>query len=289
MRFDLQSHSLHSDGSLPAAEVVAAAARAGVEMLALTDHDTVDGVEEAINAGTRLGVRVVPATELSVVDEAGEDLHVLGYGIDHTAPALLDALRTYRADREQRAERMAARLRELGFELAEADLDARRREGTPIGRPHLAQAVLDHPANAPRLAAEQLGDVGAVIRSYLIRGKPAFLLRTIPSAADAVALIHEAGGVAVWAHPFWDIPEPDLALAVLDRFREIGIDGVEAFYVTHDEQQTRAMEARARSHGLLTTGSSDFHGPDHKHFSRFLAFDTFGLDPDLGPVERSAA
>jgi adenylyl-sulfate kinase len=284
--FDLQAHSLHSDGHLPAADVVERAAAAGVEVLALSDHDTVDGVEEALRAGAASGVTVVPATEISAVDGDYEDLHVLGYGIDHRDPLLAERLLDARADREQRAERMAKRLAELGFEIDPAPLDARREAGKPIGRPHLAGAVLAHPANAERLAAEGHADVSSFIPAYLIQGAPAYEGRTRPTVSEAIRWIHDAGGVAVWAHPFWDIDAGDQVLAAIDRFAAAGLDGVEAFYPTHDEAQAAMLADRCDELRLLATGSSDFHGPDHRLFSRFLAFDTHGRTPNLGSIAR---
>jgi predicted metal-dependent phosphoesterase TrpH len=287
IRFDLQSHSTHSDGALEAAEVVERAARAGVELLALSDHDTVSGVAEALRAGERYGVRVVPAVEISAIDadaETPRELHILGYNIDHTDPALTARLAEFLADREQRTLRMAAALQELGFELEEAQLQERIAAGKPIGRPHLAEAVLTAPANAARLGDEQIDDIGSLIRGYLIEGKPAFRLREIPTVAQAIAAIHEAGGVVVWAHPFWDIPDPDEVLATIDRFRALGIDGVEAFYVTHTQEQTTLLAQRCEELGLLSTGSADFHGPDNRLFSRFLAFELYGFEPNLGPL-----
>jgi predicted metal-dependent phosphoesterase TrpH len=282
--FDLQSHSVHSDGHLPAAEVVRRAAAAGVEMLALSDHDTVDGVAEALSTASEVGIRVVPATELSSIDGQYEDLHILGYGIDHTDEALLLRLEEFRADRDGRAGRMAAALRELGFAVDDDLLAQRRAEGKPIGRPHLAQAVIGHPDNAHRLREEGTDDVTPFIVAYLIAGKPAFRGRTMPTVDQAIDVIHEAGGLAIWAHPFWDVDRPDDVEAAIERFAGFGVDGVEAFYVTHTEEQTRFVADCCERRGLLTTGSSDFHGPDHKLFSRFRAFDLFGREPDLGPI-----
>ncbi|HMD57250.1 MAG TPA: PHP domain-containing protein [Solirubrobacteraceae bacterium] len=287
LRFDLQSHSTHSDGALPAAEVVQRAAEAGVELLALSDHDTVSGVTEALAAGERVGIRVVPAVEISAVDEGapvGRELHILGYNIDHTGAVLTRRLGDFLADREQRTLRMAAALEECGFELDRSELEARIAAEQPIGRPHLAAAVLGAPANAERLQREGIDDVGSLIRGYLIEGKPAFRLRQTPTVAEAIDAIHEAGGVAVWAHPFWDISEPEEVLASIDRFKALGIDGVEAFYVTHTREQTELICARCAELGLLTTGSADFHGPDNRQFSRFMAFDTYGIQPNLGPI-----
>ncbi len=286
-RFDLQSHSTHSDGQLSAAEVVERAAKAGVELLALTDHDTVTGVSEALAAGERFGVHVVPAVEISSIDDeaqAPRELHILGYAIDHAAPALSKHLAEFLADREQRTLRMVAALRELGWRLDEGEIKERLEAGRPIGRPHVAGAVLSSPDNASRLKAEQIDDVGSLIRAYLIEGRPAFRLRETPTVAEAIDAIHDAGGVAVWAHPFWDVEDPDEVLESIDRFRAHGIDGVEAFYVTHTPEQTALLAERCAELGLLSTGSADFHGPDNRIFSRFLAFDTYGHEPNLGPI-----
>jgi 3',5'-nucleoside bisphosphate phosphatase len=290
-RFDLQSHSTHSDGALSASEVVERAAAAGVELLALSDHDTVTGVSEAIAAGQRHGVRIVPAVEISAVD-AGSDvpreLHILGYDIDHTGALLTERLAEFLADREQRTLRMADGLRQAGFELDDAQINTRIADGQPIGRPHLAEAVLGAPANAQRLADEGIDDIGSLIRGYLIEGRPAFRLRQTPTVAQAVQAVHDAGGVAIWAHPFWDIEDPDEVLSTIERFLALGMDGVEAFYITHTEQQTRLVAERCNQLGLLTTGSADFHGPENRLFSRFLAFDTFGLEPNLGPIDSNS-
>jgi predicted metal-dependent phosphoesterase TrpH len=287
--FDLQSHSLHSDGVLPPAEVVARAAEAGVELLALTDHDTVEGVEEALAAGRAHGVSIVPAAEISAAQGRYEDLHVLGYALDHRDPLLAERLRGARADREQRAERMAELLRGLGFAIEDTDLARRRAEGKPIGRPHLAEAVLDHPDNAARLAQEELDDVSSFIPAYLIPGAAGYLPRTHPTVAEAIGWIHDAGGLAVWAHPFWDLAHDEQVLEAIDVFRADGLDGVECFYATHTAAQTRLLARRCAELGLLTTGSADFHGPGHRLFSAFRAFDLHGCTPNLGALcERTA-
>jgi predicted metal-dependent phosphoesterase TrpH len=346
-RFDLQSHSIHSDGTLAAAAVVERAGAAGVELLALTDHDTVDGVSEALRAGERHGVRVVPAIEISALDlfeeclpaaasrssltegspatgsssgmspstgtspstagesstttggpsttggssamggpssEGARELHILGYLIDHGSSALTERLEEFLADRERRTMRMADALRELGLELDEDQIDARRAAGQPIGRPHLAEAALACATNAPRLRAEQIDDIGSLIRAYLVEGRPAFRTRETPTVGEAVAAIHDAGGVAVWAHPFWDISAPAEVVASVERLRTLGIDGVEAFYITHTREQTELLVDRCAELDLLTTGSADFHGPENRLFSRFLAFDTYGLEPNLGSI-----
>jgi predicted metal-dependent phosphoesterase TrpH len=289
-RFDLQSHSTHSDGVLPAAEVVQRAAAAGVELLALSDHDTISGVSEAIAEGDRVGVHVVPAVEISAVDAGSSvprELHILGYCIDHTGAVMTERLTAFLADREKRTLRMRDALREVGFDLDEAEIDARIAEGKPIGRPHLAGAVLRAPANAERLQQESIDDVGSLIRGYLIEGKSAFRLRETPTVAEAIEAIHDAGGVAIWAHPFWDISDPDEVLSTIDRFQALDIDGVEAFYITHTRENTELLAGRCAELKLLTTGSADFHGPENRQFSQFMAFDLYGIEPNLGPIDSS--
>ena len=282
--FDLQSHSRQSDGALAPRDVVAAAAAAGVELLALSDHDTIDGVEEAAGAAEELGVQLAPAVEISAIDAGKTDLHILGYVIDYNDPALAEKLVAYRADREHRAERMAEALRELGFELDEAPIQARLAQGKSVGRPHLAEAVVSHPANAKRLAAEDRTEPSAFLVGYLIDGAPAFRPRLHPTVEESIDAIHDAGGVAVWAHPFWDVPEPHDVLDAIDRFRSFGIDGVECFYPTHEREQAELLADRCAELGLLTTGSSDFHGPEHRQFSSFRSFSTYGREPELGPI-----
>ena len=278
--FDLQSHSVHSDGALTPVAVVAAAADAGVELLALTDHDTVDGVADAQAAARTHGLRLVPAVELSSIDPLGEDLHILGYEIDAADPGLAERLETYRADRRGRISRMADALEELGWQLDRTlfgDLES-------PGRPHLAAAAFHHSGNAARVAAEGFANPSDLLVAYLIPGKAAYRTRTVPTVADAVTAIHDAGGVAVWAHPFWDVDAGPEVEAALRRFAAGGMDGVEAFYIEHDAAQTGLLCDLAEELDLLTTGSADFHGPRHPQFSRFRNFELYGRVPRLGPI-----
>jgi len=280
--FDLQSHSTYSDGALAPAQVVAAAAAAGVELLALTDHDTVGGIDEALAAAREHGIGLVPAVELSTVDVLGEDFHVLGYGIDHTNAQLAVRLELWRADRAQRIERMAERLCVAGLAPDRAELDARLADGRPLGRPHLAAATVS--AHRERLAPGGLDEPSSFLEAYLVPGCPAYCRRETPTVSEAVAAIHDAGGVAVWAHPFWDLWQAGEVCEALARFKDCGMDGVEAFYATHDREQTLLLAGQAAELDLLTTGSADFHGPEHRHFARFRAFELYGCEPRLGPI-----
>ncbi|MBV9310569.1 MAG: PHP domain-containing protein [Solirubrobacterales bacterium] len=282
--FDLQSHSQHSDGALMPEQVVAEAAAAGVELLALSDHDSVEGVQDAVSAAPARGIRVVSAVEITAIDAEQRDLHILGYRIDHQDRQLRERLERYRGQREQRADEIAQAIRAVGFELDEAPLRERAEQGKSIGRPHLAEAVVSHPANAERLADERLEGLSAFLEAYLIEDRPAFVPRRGPSVAESIETIHDAAGVAVWAHPFWDIKGADEVLASIEEFRGAGLDGVECFYPTHERDQAMLLAQHCASLELLSTGSSDYHGPEHKLFSRFRAFSTYGQSPNLGPI-----
>ena len=278
--FDLQSHSTQSDGSLAPAEVVAAAAAAGVELLALSDHDTVAGVPEALAAAREHGIRVSPAAELSSVHGEHEDLHILGYEIDPSDPGLQAALEDFRADRGRRIMAMADRLRELGFSLDDSSFAARE----SLGRPHLADAVLAHPDNAERLAREGIKGKRELFPPYLVPGAAAYVARSRPTVEEAIEVIHAAGGVAIWAHPFWDIEDREKVLDTVRYFAARGLDGVECFYAEHSREQTLILHDECEARGLLSTGSADFHGPDHDHFSRFRNFELYGRAARLGPI-----
>jgi 3',5'-nucleoside bisphosphate phosphatase len=278
--FDLQSHSTQSDGSLAPAEVVAQAAAAGVELLALTDHDTVAGVPEALAAARRHGIRLSSAAELSSVHGEHEDLHILGYEIDPSDPGLQAALEDFRADRGRRIMAMADRLRELGFSLDDSSFAARE----SLGRPHLADAVLAHPDNAERLAREGIKGKRELFPPYLVPGAAAYVARSRPTVEEAIEVIHAAGGVAIWAHPFWDIEDRDKVLDTVRYFAARGLDGVECFYAEHSREQTLILHDECEARGLLSTGSADFHGPGHDHFSRFRNFQLYGRSARLGPI-----
>ncbi len=282
--FDLQSHSTYSDGQLEPREVVQRAAEAGVGLLALSDHDSVEGIDEALDAAADEEIAVVPAVELSAVEDGYEDYHVLGYRIDHHDPVLRERTAEARADRYRRADAMADRLRELGFAVDEGKLDARRATGAVLGRPHLAGAVVSHPDNQEKLKEAGLETIERFIPAYLIPGTPAYMPRTRPTFEEAIGWIHDAGGIAIWAHPFWDVHSDQAVLDCIDRFRGWGVDGVECFYPTFTEAQTRLLVSHCGQAGLLRTGSSDFHGPTHKIFSRFLAYELHGEEPNLGAI-----
>jgi hypothetical protein len=278
--WDLQAHSTYSDGAHAPAEVVRLARAAGVQILALTDHDSVDGVGEAIEAGRALGLPVIPATELSAVDGAFEEVHILGYFIDHSDPVLRDTLVDLRRDRRRRVLAMGERMAELDFHVELDALHEREAAGLPLGRPHLAAAIFDDPANRRRLEAEGVARTADLFPLYLVPGAPAYVPRSRPTVPEAIRLLHDAGGLVFWAHPFWDIDDPGTVERCLDSYASAGLDGVEVFYPTHDRAQAAWLTEHARRLDLDSSASSDFHGHGHDTFSQFLTFPTFDLPAD---------
>jgi predicted metal-dependent phosphoesterase TrpH len=268
MPIELQSHSTVSDGQLAPAAVVAEAYEAGVTTLALTDHDAVAGVSEAAEAAGRLGVELVPAIEMSCVHEYAEDLHVCGYWVDleRIAPACERA----QSERVSRAEEIVENLRREGFELTIDDAIREAGDALSIGRPHIARA------------AGASGDLGPFFEEYLVPGAKAFVPRRWPTAEQAVEVIKDAGGVPVVAHPYWDISEP---AKVEELIRALPVEGVEAFYPTHSKEQTEHLLALCDELGLVPTASSDFHGPTHKTFAKFGAYETYGLAEPQVPAK----
>jgi len=262
---DLQSHSTYSDGELPPAQVVRAAADAGVTTLALTDHDAIDGVAEAAQAAQEAGLALVPAVEISCVHGRIDDMHMLGYWVDTTAIAPACA----RAQRERvtRAEEIVERLNAQGVPVSFEDAIAEAGGASSVGRPHIAKAAGVTPEG-----------MSAFFEEWLVPGAKAFVPRRWPDAVEAAALIHGAGGVTVLAHPFWDMDEPAEVAALVG---DLALEGVECFYPAHDRAQTKFLAELCRERGLAATGSSDFHGPNHKMFNSFCAYPTY----ELGPAE----
>lgn len=254
MRIDLHIHSTASDGDLPPGEVVTRARTGGLELMALADHDTVAGLPTALEAAGD-GIRVLPAIEISATHRE-RDIHVLGYGIDpgHPVMANYDA----RA-RIARAERIRAMIRLLVDLDVEVDFDTVLAEAGPgaaaLARPHLARVLLadGHVGSVPEAFDRYIGDHG-----------PAFVPIQLLDVAGAIRSIHEAGGVAVWAHP----PLPMLG-AALREFVDAGLDGLECYRRRVAPEDLNRLLNKARQHDLLVTGGSDWHGEWHGELGAF--------------------
>jgi predicted metal-dependent phosphoesterase TrpH len=264
---ELQSHSTVSDGQLAPAGVVAEAARAGVTVLALSDHDAIAGVGEAGEAAAAAGIEFVPAVEMSCMHEFADDLHICGYWID--LGTIAAACERAQHERVTRAAEIVENLRREGFDIHLEDAIREAGDALSVGRPHIARA------------AGAGDDMGPFFEEYLVPGAKAFVPRRWPTAGQAVELIHAAGGAAVVAHPYWDVKDP---AEVEELLRALEIDGIEAFYPDHSRRQTEHLLGLCSELGLTPTGSSDYHGPTHKTFSRFGAYQTYGLGEPQVPA-----
>jgi 3',5'-nucleoside bisphosphate phosphatase len=241
---DLHLHTLCSDGELTPAELIRKAAAAGLKAIAVTDHDTIDGLQEARNAAKRIGIEVVAGVELSV-SAGGQEVHMLGYYFDAEHEGLRQHLELFRQQRFDRAVAMVDRLNKAGIRLQfEAVLACSR--GKALGRPHVA-AALQHAGyvmTRQEAFARFLGPTGT---AYV--AKPEF------PAQDALALLHDAGGIGVLAHPSHWTPD-----AVVKSLIRIGLDGIETVHPSHEPWLTAFYTQLAQRYSLVETGGSDYHG-----------------------------
>jgi len=258
--FDLQIQSIASDGAHTPSEIIAMARGAGVVTIALTDHDTVLGVAEALEAGRAAGVRVIPGIEMSVEEH---DIHVLGLGIDPTNAPLLRALEEFRADRVEGAKKIVENLKtNEGFAIEWEDVLREAMNSSTIARPHIVSAVMKRPENAEKLAHDSVKEKADFFNRYLSNESRNFVKRAHVSAKDGIGLIHAAGGVAVWSHPVI----PDFKSGEYDELEKFlqelilwEIDGLEVWSASHREDDVEFLWGMSEKYGLLKTGGSDFH------------------------------
>ena len=260
MRIDLHTHSSVSDGTDAPAELVRKALGVGLDVVALTDHDTFDGLDEAAAEGERLGLRVVRGMELSC-SRQGSSVHVLAYGADPANPGLAAEMARVRDGRLGRLAGVLRKLAELGVPVSEAEVMARVGNSPSVGRPHIADALIK---------AGHVRDRQEAFDRFLADGGPAHVHRYTIEVDRGIDLVHEAGGVAVIAHPWGRGREYLLPPSALEALaRDHGLDGLEVDHHDHDPDARRRLRSLADSLGLLATGSSDYHG-------------TGKLDHDLG-------
>jgi len=246
MGVDLHTHTTASDGSLTPSELVREAARAGVRVLAVTDHDSTDGLAEALAEARRHPpLELVPGIELNTEADRSE-VHILGYFIDWEAVWFQEILRGFREERRGRVHRMAERLAALGMPIDPEEVFALVQEGS-AGRPHVAQVLVQR---------GYVGSVGEAFDRYLKHGAPAYVSYQKLPPEEAIALIRRAGGVPVLAHPGF-INQDDL----IPRLARAGLGGVECYYAAHTPAQIAAFLRLTRELGLVATGGSDYHGP----------------------------
>ncbi len=251
-KVDLHVHSTASDGSVAPEELPVMAAAAGLRAFALTDHDSVDGVAAAMQAAEAVGIEVVAGVELTGYEPAADgsgdlEVHVAGVFVDSGCPSLLKRLHELRVERVERVRRMCARLGELGLVVDPEDVLARADSGGAVGRVHMAQQMVEQGLCV---------DLREVFERYLGNGGPAYVAKRKMTPAQAVELVHGAGGCAVLCHPSL-LADADRTVAEL---AEQGLDGLEVHYPQHSPQDEARFLELARRHGLVMTGGSDFHG-----------------------------
>lgn len=250
MRIDLHTHSSISDGTDAPGDVVAAAAAAGVDVIALCDHDTFDGLDAAGAAGRRLGVRVVRGIEISAAHD-GASVHLLGYGCRVDDGPLNEELSRIRAGRSGRIPAMLERLAGAGMPIEDVLADFVG-DSPSVGRPHLADAMI---------AKGYVADRREAFDSYLADGGPMFVSRYATPLELGLDLVRAAGGAAVIAHPWGRVSRDQLPPGLLARLATSGrLDGLEVDHQDHDAATRAELRAVADDLGLLVTGSSDYHG-----------------------------
>ncbi len=248
-RVDLHLHTTHSDGSCTPSEVIGLAHQAGVTALAITDHDIMTGVAEAITAGNGYGIEVIPGVEISSVIGQSE-LHILGYFLDWQDPALNERFTSLRASRHRRNPQIIERLQALGIDISYEEVRALAGSDS-VGRPHIARALMDK---------RVVSSAKNAFDRFLADGRPAYVPRELPSPAEAIQWIKTAGGLAVLAHPTWVKLAGRSLIELVRDLKSAGLDGIEVYYSTHAARQTREYLSLAQQLGLLVTGGSDFHG-----------------------------
>ena len=245
-KVDLHIHSTASDGHLSPAEVICKAAEAGLTVIALTDHDTTNGIAEALEAANSFPqLKMIPGIEISTDIDHGE-MHLLAYFIDYTSPDLLASLSRMRDSRKGRAQRMIDNLAKLGLPVEWLRVQEIAGDGS-VGRPHIAQALLEK---------GYITTFKEAFDKYIAYGGPAYAEREKMTPDESIKLVLGAGGIPVLAHPLTLKNATELVVG----FKERGLVGLEAYYTGYTAEEIDNLVALATKHGLITTGGSDYHG-----------------------------
>ena len=249
--FDLHNHSTCSDGLLSPTQLIELAARGRADAVALTDHDTVEGLAEAAEAAHRVGIRWVPGVEISV-SWADTTLHIVGLGIDAGSPVLAAGLQSIRDGRHGRAARIAKALEAHGIEGVLEGALAFAENESMLSRTHIARYLVEKGA---------VKDTQAAFDKYLAKGKPAYVAHEWASLENAIAWIRAAGGIAVLAHPGRYGLKPWARGELLEEFRRLGGEAIEVVTGSHRPEQYATWQRLAEEHGMLASRGADYHGP----------------------------
>mgnify|MGYP006286122701 FL=1 len=255
-RIDLHMHSTCSDGTMTPSEIVDYAARRGMRIISITDHDTVAHVKEALLAAEERSVEMIPGIEVSAEYESRGTMHILGYFIDHTNEDMNKMLRRFREGRDERNPKIVSRLNELGLDIEYKDV-LKEAAGQTVGRPHIAQVLVDK--GYVRNSKE-------AFTKYLAKGSPAYFDRIRFYPDTIIDIIHKAGGLAFLAHPKQLAISDDTRLEELVRsLISFGLDGIEVYSSCHNKKERALYERIAEQYDLLISGGSDFHGVTKEH------------------------
>lgn len=250
LQIDLHTHSSISDGTEPPAEVIAQASRAGLDVVALTDHDTVGGWEEAAGAAAKVGIGLVRGIEISCKRD-GKSIHLLGYLTRADDPDLAAELEAARESRFTRMDRIVERLAADGIPVSIEEVRAQLAPGATLGRPHLADALVE---------SGVVGNRGEAFARFLHNDSPYYVGHYAPDPVRAVELVVAAGGAAVIAHPFTGRQARAVTPELISDLASTGMLGIEVDHRDHDDDARRELRGLAGELGLITTGSSDYHG-----------------------------
>ncbi|MEA2083153.1 MAG: PHP domain-containing protein [Thermodesulfobacteriota bacterium] len=267
---DLHTHSSFSDGTMTPATLVDHAKQAGLSAIALTDHDTMAGVPEAMARGLKQGVEVIPGIEIS---SSYNDMfmHILGYGLRHDDPILIKRLAKIQEARKHRNERIISKLCKLGIEVTMADLKTYSKEGQ-TGRPHIARLLLDRKVVRTQQEA---------FSRYLRKGERAYVDRFRYEAGVAINMIRDAGGLAILAHPVTIAPRLAGIRNLVKNLQNMGLEGIEVYYPAHSSGLTKILKQVAIENEMLITGGSDFHGDNKPDITLNLARERLNIPYSL--------
>jgi len=245
---DLHTHTTASDGSMRPAELVRHALNNGLSAVAITDHDTIDGIKEALDEGRRIGVEVIPGVEISLSFEP--DMHMLGYFLNGGYGNIAHTLDELRKRRDERNPKIIKKLNEMGFDITMEEVNELAENGI-VGRPHIANVLIKK---------GYVANIEEAFDKYLGSGRPAYFKKDKLAPEEGIEKIIKAGGLPVLAHPILlnrSVEELDM---LLSRLTAAGLKGIEAIYVDNSDEDTENFIRLADKHGLLVTGGSDFHG-----------------------------
>ena len=275
MKSDLHLHSNYSDGSFSPTEVMQRCKDCGVEVVSLTDHENVGGITEAEEAGDKLGIRVIPGIELSSDFQGGEH-HILGYFIDPNDQKLKEFLETWKASKIAQIKEIIGNLQKFGFEVSSEKV-INSAKGS-LDRYHIVKAIFPDHEKSTEAKEEQSRFFRKFLMEKFHGGEGlAFVEREKPDIQSVINVIHDVGGMAFWAHPFWKIRDESVIRGLAKIFDKVGIDGIEVLYPYHNKEQADLLHKIARDFSLYESAGSDFHRKDDS-VRQIAGFHDFGIE-----------